>query len=69
VHATFDCDKCHRSGYPGDYAGISEDDCFACHASDYNKKHQTCPQDCTLCHNVFNWRNADKSLRESLGCK
>ncbi len=69
VHATLNCEKCHQSGYPGQYAGVSEDDCFVCHESNYYKKHQTCPQDCTRCHNIFNWGNPDKALRDSLGCK
>jgi len=54
-HASLNCDKCHKSGYPGQYAGVSDDDCYACHAKDYNKKHQTCSHDCTLCHNLYNW--------------
>lgn len=69
VHTTLDCNACHSSGYPGQYAGLTEDDCFACHESTYYEKHKTCPQDCALCHNLFNWGNPDDGLRESLGCK
>lgn len=69
THNTFNCDKCHKSGYPGQYAGVTEDDCFVCHENNYYKKHQTCPHDCTLCHNIYNWGNPDEGLRKSLGCK
>ena len=68
IHKTLDCIKCHATGYPGQYAGTSEDDCYTCHASKYAKKHSTCPQDCTLCHNLYNWDNPDKDLRRSLNC-
>jgi hypothetical protein len=64
-HRAMNCDKCHQSGYPGQYAGITDDNCIACHMNDYNKKHETCSYDCTLCHNLNNWGNPEK--RE--GCK
>ncbi|MBI4683444.1 MAG: hypothetical protein HY757_10155, partial [Nitrospirae bacterium] len=56
-HGTYACSSCHQSGYPGQYAGVSETDCYACHASDYNKEHQTCSHECLLCHNGNNWDN------------
>jgi len=57
THSSLNCDECHSSGYPGQYAGIADDDCYACHADDYNKEHRSgsTPHDCTQCHNLRNW--------------
>ncbi len=67
-HTSLNCNACHSSGYPGNYAGTSDDDCFACHQSDYNDKHSTCPHDCTECHNLNNWGNPDEDRRDQLNC-
>ncbi|MEW6599590.1 MAG: hypothetical protein AB1499_01330 [Nitrospirota bacterium] len=56
-HGTLSCSSCHSTGYPGQYAGVSETDCYACHANDYRKEHTTCSHECTLCHNGNNWNN------------
>jgi len=58
IHATLSCNTCHSTGYPGQYSGITDDNCFACHESDYNSEHRSgsTPHDCTQCHslNTFN---------------
>ncbi|UCH82371.1 MAG: hypothetical protein JSW20_06975 [Nitrospiraceae bacterium] len=55
IHATLSCNACHSSGYPGNYAGTSDDECFTCHESDYNREHNNQPHDCTQCHDLWGW--------------
>jgi len=55
AHQTLACTACHATGYPGQYAGTSEDDCYACHASDHANQHPSNPTDCTLCHSTNAW--------------
>jgi len=65
IHASTDCYQCHKTGYPGEYAGVTDDNCFACHEANYYEEHSTCSYDCTLCHNLFNWDDANNKD----GCK
>jgi hypothetical protein len=30
IHSSLACTACHQSGYPGQYAGATEDDCYTC---------------------------------------
>ena len=57
AHASLSCNACHATGYPGQYAGVSDDDCYTCHESDYNKEHRSgsTPHDCTQCHSLNTW--------------
>jgi hypothetical protein len=54
LHSSLSCESCHQSGYPGQFAGASEDDCYTCHMNDYqsaaNHVSSGYPQDCTACH-------------------
>ncbi|MDO8281562.1 MAG: hypothetical protein Q7U10_02885, partial [Thermodesulfovibrionia bacterium] len=57
-HTALDCNACHSSGYPGNYAGTSPDDCYTCHAGDHTREHPSFPRDCTQCHNGSTWGGA-----------
>ncbi len=59
-HLTLDCTLCHVGGQ---YTG-TPDECFFCHEDDYNQtndpNHQQVmfPTTCDLCHNTFDWEDA-----------
>jgi hypothetical protein len=61
MHLEQDCTLCHVGGQ---YTGTPEN-CFFCHADDYNQandpNHQAAafPTDCEMCHNTFDWEDAD----------
>ncbi|MBI4688397.1 MAG: hypothetical protein HY756_11610, partial [Nitrospirae bacterium] len=55
VHTNLSCAKCHSTGYPGKYAGVSQDNCYACHSAQHAKKHPTYPTDCKQCHTSSAW--------------
>ncbi|MDO8281455.1 MAG: hypothetical protein Q7U10_02325, partial [Thermodesulfovibrionia bacterium] len=59
AHVSLDCASCHSSGYPGAYAGTSEDNCYRCHSSDHAREHPSNPTDCLRCHNNNSWEGAD----------
>ena len=56
-HGSLSCESCHMTGYPGQYAGATENDCYRCHANNYAGEHSTCSHECTLCHSVSTWSN------------
>lgn len=64
AHARIDCRACHSvPGYALLFpAPTGEDDCVACHQSDYDREHggDGYPTTCALCHTVDNW---EASLR------
>ncbi|MBI4688398.1 MAG: hypothetical protein HY756_11615 [Nitrospirae bacterium] len=55
AHITLSCNKCHQSGYPGQYAGVSQESCYTCHSAEHAKKHPTYPTDCKQCHTSSAW--------------
>jgi len=58
AHASFDCTTCHEAGtgvvFPGDPSG--DEDCIACHQSDYAAVHPAgWPTVCLDCHTTASW--------------
>jgi hypothetical protein len=58
AHAAFDCTTCHEPGtgivFPGNPAG--DEDCIACHQSDYSAVHPSgWPTVCLDCHTTDSW--------------
>ncbi|NJD10006.1 MAG: hypothetical protein FIB01_06005 [Gemmatimonadetes bacterium] len=61
AHATGACNACHiPPGYRVRWTPASQNDCVACHRSDYDAKHAGSgfPSTCTLCHTVQRWGGA-----------
>ncbi|MEZ4415533.1 MAG: hypothetical protein R3E10_07240 [Gemmatimonadota bacterium] len=60
-HLTAACSACH-SGPNGalPWAPSSQDDCVACHRTDYDQQHAgtNIPTDCLACHTVNSWAGA-----------
>jgi hypothetical protein len=60
-HAEIRCSSCHSQGAPGSiFSPSSQDDCFACHQSDYELGHGSTgfPTACLLCHTNDTWDDA-----------
>lgn len=70
AHAVQRCEACHvRPGFTLRFAPApaSNQDCFACHAQDYQAEHagQGYPTTCTDCHTVRSWASTfDHDARE-----
>jgi hypothetical protein len=59
VHATLDCQVCHRATAPFQFA-LAPIDCISCHEADYlgaDPDHQAAgfPTDCQICHGTSSW--------------
>jgi len=60
-HRSLDCNECHLNNV---YEGLG-DQCFDCHEDDYmdtdDPDHvaEVYPTDCSLCHNTFDWEDAE----------
>ncbi len=56
-HATAPCIGCHViPGYAPIYTPAGQNDCIACHQTDYDSQHGgTFPTDCTSCHSANSW--------------
>ncbi len=62
AHDALSCESCHSLpdfGVPFDPA--DENDCIACHSSDYNQEHNGSgfPTTCLTCHNTTTWDGAN----------
>ncbi|MBI5463357.1 MAG: cytochrome c3 family protein, partial [Ignavibacteriales bacterium] len=62
IHSTLTCTACHSNGYPGSYAGVSQDNCNACHSANYqsapNHVSSAYPRTCASCHSTTgSWSN------------
>ncbi|KPK34479.1 MAG: hypothetical protein AMK70_07315, partial [Nitrospira bacterium SG8_35_1] len=59
IHGSLSCNQCHTDGqYPGQIAGTTDGNCYACHESLHNAEHPSFPQDCTGCHSLSTWTGA-----------
>ena len=62
AHSTANCQTCHTPdfGLVFNPAPTTQDDCYTCHAQDYEEEHAGTgfPTDCTECHNVNSWEGA-----------
>jgi hypothetical protein len=70
AHSKVDCDGCHSPGFGLVFSPPPEDqnDCYSCHTNDYEEEHggSGFPTDCTLCHNVNDWDDAEEFDHASL---
>ena len=62
VHATVECDACHRSAAVGRFEGLSTD-CYSCHQKDFqtpvlNHVALGFPPTCQMCHSMDSWLGA-----------
>ncbi len=62
VHATVECDACHRNAAVGRFEGLSTD-CYSCHQADFANRvfdHRAMgfPTTCTACHSMDTWFGA-----------
>jgi len=60
-HAEIRCSSCHTQGVEGSiFSPSSQDDCIACHQSDYDNEHGGggFPTTCLMCHNNESWEGA-----------
>lgn len=70
-HRSVDCEACHRSAPPHQFATTSID-CYSCHSQDYqatrNPNHVQAgfPLTCETCHDVDDWIPADFRSHDSL---
>lgn len=61
AHARLRCASCHQvPGMQPLFSPASQDDCVACHRSDYDREHSGSgfPTACVSCHNVNSWGDA-----------
>ena len=61
AHAPLACESCHAGpGFSVPAQPSSQNDCIACHASDYNQEHAgtNFPTSCLTCHNTTRWAGA-----------
>ena len=61
AHVSLGCESCHvLPDYAPIYNPSSNQDCYACHADDYQAQHAGTgfPTTCTSCHNVDTWAGA-----------
>ncbi|HKK46584.1 MAG TPA: hypothetical protein VJ964_13750 [Balneolaceae bacterium] len=62
AHNRITCNSCHRTpSFETIFPATSENDCYTCHESDYNRAHSGSgfPTTCLNCHGVNNWEGAD----------
>ncbi|MBZ5646949.1 MAG: hypothetical protein LAN37_06965 [Acidobacteriia bacterium] len=62
VHATVECDACHKNAAAGRFEGLSTD-CYSCHQKDFANKafdHRAMgfPTTCQTCHSMDTWLGA-----------
>ena len=58
AHEFAGCESCHTSpGYELIFDAAGQNDCIACHRSDYDEEHagSGTPYECLLCHNTNDW--------------
>ncbi len=61
AHKNIKCSACHElPSYKSIFPAKSDQDCYSCHTSDYNRAHGSSgfPTTCTNCHNVNTWGDA-----------
>jgi hypothetical protein len=67
AHAQTTCESCHQDQREGAFTAMEtacqschEDDCYACHADDYQEEHAGTgfPTTCRTCHDVNTWEDA-----------
>ena len=61
AHARIRCESCHEpETLTPIFATADENDCVACHQSDYDREHQGSgfPTTCLTCHNTDSWEGA-----------
>ncbi len=68
IHRQIDCRACHMlpgGGLPTIPTG--PEDCISCHLGDYTREHggSDFPFTCLVCHNQFNWDDADFSSHDA----
>jgi hypothetical protein len=61
AHANLGCTACHAADGTPLYPGVGDDECVACHQSDYDGQHggSGYPTECLLCHGRSTWSGAD----------
>ncbi|NND70388.1 MAG: hypothetical protein HKN43_02310 [Rhodothermales bacterium] len=62
AHAPLSCENCHiQPGLEPIFAAADQNDCIACHQSDYDSEHAGSgfPTTCNDCHNNQNWDDAE----------
>ncbi len=60
-HEEIRCSSCHNPGVPGSiFSPANQDDCIACHQSDYDSEHggSEFPTTCITCHSNETWEDA-----------
>jgi hypothetical protein len=62
VHATVQCDSCHKNAAAGRFEGLSTD-CYSCHQKDFrtptfNHVNMGFPTTCNACHSMDTWLGA-----------
>ena len=63
AHKFAGCESCHvQPSFQLVFQAQGQNDCFACHESDYNKEHNrgNTPIFCLQCHNQNSWDGADE---------
>ena len=60
AHATLPCTACHEADGTPKYPGVADDECIACHQSDYDGEHggSGYPTTCLTCHTRDAWSGA-----------
>ena len=61
AHNRIACQQCHSGpNFSVPYNPSNQNDCYACHASDYNREHAGSgfPTTCLTCHNTNDWDDA-----------
>jgi hypothetical protein len=62
AHEVARCESCHVvPGFASLFTATDEEDCYACHAADYDREHQGSgfPTTCSTCHGSDSWENGD----------
>ena len=61
AHTTLTCTACHEADGTPKYPGVADDQCIACHQSDYDGRHggSGYPATCLTCHTRDAWSDAD----------
>jgi hypothetical protein len=61
AHTVAACESCHATpGFEPLFQAAGDDDCYACHAPDYNQEHSGTgfPTTCETCHSTNTWTGA-----------
>ena len=61
AHTSLPCASCHEADGSPRYPGVADDECIACHQSDYDGQHDGSgyPTTCLTCHTRDAWSGAD----------